>query len=83
MGAVLFLGTSASPEALQPRQSPEWLPSETNLLLIGTLFFLHLSCLESQFAVRSDSNRHWFAAISHGTIRIARPKTVRIAGEAL
>ena len=40
-------------------------------------------CLESRVAVRSDSNRHRFAAISNRTIRAARPKTVRIAGKAL
>ena len=38
-----------------------------------------LRCIESLSAVRSDSNRHQFAAISNRTIRIARPKTVRIA----
>ena len=31
-----------------------------------------LRCLESRFVVRSDSNRHRFAAISNSTIRIAR-----------
>ena len=36
-------------------------------------------CLESRFALRSDSKRHRFATISNHTIRIARPKTVRIA----
>ena len=39
--------------------------------------------MSSQFAIRSDSNRHWFAAISNRTIRIARPETVRIAVKAL
>ena len=42
-------------------------------------------CLESRFAVCSDSNRHRFTAISNRTIRIARPQTVRLAyhGKAL
>ena len=39
------------------------------------------SRLESRFAVRSVSRRHWFAAIFRNrTIRTARPKTVRIVG---
>ena len=42
-----------------------------------------LRCLESRIAVRGDSNRHRFAAISNHTIRIARPKTVQIAVQAL
>ena len=33
--------------------------------------------------VRNNSNRHWFATISNHTIRIARPKTVKIAVKAL
>ena len=44
---------------------------------------LSLRCLESRFAVRSDSHRHRFTAISNRAIRIARPKTVRIAVTAL
>ena len=40
-------------------------------------------CLESWFVFRSDSNRHRFAAITDRTIRVARPKTVRIAVKAL
>ena len=39
-------------------------------------------CLESRFAVRSDSKRHRSAATSNRAIRIARPKTVRIAVKA-
>ena len=42
-----------------------------------------IECLESRFAVRSDSNRHRFAAISNRAIRIARPKTHRIDVAAL
>ena len=42
-----------------------------------------IRCLESPFAVRSDSNRHWRAAIYNRTIRIARPKAIRIAVKAL
>ena len=38
---------------------------------------------QSRFAVRNDSNRHWLAMISNCTIRIVRPKTVRIAVKAL
>ena len=40
-------------------------------------------CLESQFAVHNDSNRLRCATNSNRTIRIARPKTVRIAVKAL
>ena len=43
----------------------------------------NLRCLELRFAVRNDSNRHRFAAISNRTIRIARPKPVRVAVKAL
>ena len=39
----------------------------------------YLRCLESRFAACSDSNRHRFAAISNRMIRIAGPKTFRIA----
>ena len=38
---------------------------------------------ESWFVVRSNSNRHRCAAVSNRTIRITRPKTVRIAVKAL
>ena len=37
-------------------------------------FQLNLRRLESRFAVRSNSNRHRFAATSNRTIRTARPK---------
>ena len=54
---------------------------ELNANLLGATFLSpaardcpELRCLESRFAVRSDSNRHRFAAISNPTIRIARPK---------
>ena len=40
-------------------------------------------CLESPFAVRSDSNRHWFAAIQKRNVRMARSKIIQIAVEAL
>ena len=41
-----------------------------------------LRCPESRFAVRSDLNRHRFAAISDRMIQIPRPKPVRMAVKA-
>ena len=46
------------------------------------IYIYQLVCLESRFAVCSDSNRHRFASISNRTIRI-KAKSRSIAAKAL
>ena len=70
---------------VQIRETPRLNPPRLAALDWGVRISEGLGYPESQFAVRSDSNRHPLRndCPKNRTIRIARPRTVRIAGNAL